>query len=67
MYSVIKTDHPQMCIHRLKVSECALEENLISSSHRAQGAENQTKALIIRLVESQQKSKSQPQKVSVSG
>jgi hypothetical protein len=37
----------------LKISKCALEENLLSSNHRAQVAGNQTEALIIRLVELQ--------------
>jgi hypothetical protein len=31
-------------INSLKVSKCALEGNLVSSSHRSQVAENQTKA-----------------------
>ena len=35
-----KIDHLQMLINNLKVSKCALEENLLSSSHRAQVAEN---------------------------
>ena len=41
----------QMHTNILKPSECALEESLLSSSHRAQVAENQTQVLIIRLVE----------------
>jgi hypothetical protein len=44
-----KTDRFQICIKRLKASKGALEENLLSSSHRAQVAENQTKAPIIRM------------------
>lgn len=59
-----KIDHLQMLINNLKVSKCALEENLISSSHKARVMENQTKALIIRLAELQGKFKSQPQRVS---
>lgn len=51
----------QMQVSNLKVSKCVLEENLLSSSHVAQVAENQTEALIIRLGELQQKLKSQPQ------
>jgi len=47
---------------QVKVSKCALEENLLSSSHKAGVAENET--LIIRLAELQQKFKSQPQRVS---
>ena len=47
-----------------KRNECALEESLLSSSHRSRVAENQTEALIIRLAELQQKFKSQPQRVS---
>lgn len=38
-------------INSLKLSKFALEENILSSSHRAQVAENQTKVLIIRLDE----------------
>jgi hypothetical protein len=53
----------QMQINNLKVSKCALEENLLSSSQRAQVAENQNEALIMRLAELQQKIKSQPQTV----
>lgn len=36
-----KIDVPDVHKH-LKVSKCILEENLFSSSHRAQVAENQT-------------------------
>lgn len=50
-----------MCTNSLKVSKCALEENLLSSSHRAQDAENQ--GSFIRLAELQQKFKSQPLRV----
>jgi hypothetical protein len=35
-----RTRQLQMGISSLKVSKCALEENLLSSSHRAQVAEN---------------------------
>ena len=59
-----KIDHLQMLINNLKVSKCALEENLLSSSHRAQVAENQIEVLIIRLAELWQKFKSQSQRVS---
>lgn len=48
----------------LKVSKFGLEENRLSSSHRAQVTENQAEALIIRLTELQRKLKSQPQMVS---
>jgi hypothetical protein len=51
-------------INSLKVSKCALEEDLLSSSHRAQVAENQIEVLIIRLAELWQKFKSQSQRVS---
>lgn len=34
-----------MCINILKVSECTLEDCLLSSSHRAQVVENQGEAL----------------------
>lgn len=43
-----KTDRLQMHINRAKDSECALKENLLSSSHRAQIVENKTETLIIR-------------------
>jgi hypothetical protein len=43
----------QMQMNNLKVSKYALEENIFSSSHRVQVAENQTEALIIRLAELQ--------------
>jgi hypothetical protein len=59
-----KIEWLHMWINNLKVSKCALEENLLSSSHGAQVAENETKALIIKLAELQQKSKSQPHRVS---
>jgi hypothetical protein len=59
-----KIERLEMQVNDLKVSKCVLEENLLSSSHRAQVAENQTEALIIRLAELQQKFKSQPQRVS---
>lgn len=42
-----KTDQFQLCIYSLKISKCALEETLHSSSHRAQVVKNQTKAFII--------------------
>lgn len=50
-----------MCINSLKVSKCALEENLLSSSHSAQDAENESS--FIKLAELQQKFKSQPLRV----
>ncbi|XP_031204443.1 Friend virus susceptibility protein 1-like [Mastomys coucha] len=59
-----KIDHLQMLINNLKVSKCALEENLLSSSHKARFMENQTKALIKRLAELQGKFKTQPRRVS---
>ncbi|EGW01337.1 Friend virus susceptibility protein 1 [Cricetulus griseus] len=59
-----KVDQLQMQINSLEVSKCVLEENLLASSHRAQVAENQTKALVIRLAELQQKFRSQPWRVS---
>jgi hypothetical protein len=43
----------QTQVKDLKVAKCVLEENLFSSSHRAQVAENQTETLIVRLVELQ--------------
>ena len=48
-----KIERLQTQINNLKVTKCVLEENLLSSSHRAQVAENQTEALIIRLAELQ--------------
>jgi hypothetical protein len=59
-----KIKHLQMQINNVKVSKCALEEDLLSSSHRARVTGNQTEAFIIRLAELQQKFKSQPQRVS---
>jgi hypothetical protein len=59
-----KIDWLHVHINSLKVSKCALEEDLLSSSHRAQVAENQIEVLIIRLAELWQKFKSQPQRVS---
>jgi hypothetical protein len=61
-----KIEWLQTQVNNLKVAKCVLEENLLSSSHRAQVAENQTEALIIRLAELQRKFKSQPQKIQVS-
>jgi hypothetical protein len=54
------SDGLQMCINNLKVSKCALEENLLFSSHRTQDAENQTE----RLAKLQRKFKSQTQGMS---
>jgi hypothetical protein len=54
----------QTQVNNLKVAKCVLEETLLSSSHRAQVAENQTETLIMRLAELQGKFKSQPQRVS---
>lgn len=48
----------------LKVCKCTVEENSLSSSHRARVAEKQTEALIIRMAELQRKFESQPQRVS---
>jgi hypothetical protein len=48
-----KIERLQTQVSNLKVAKCVLEENVFPSSHRAQVAENQTKALIIRLAESQ--------------
>jgi hypothetical protein len=62
LYDKIK--QPRTQVNNLKVAKFALEENLLSSSHRAQVAENQTEALIIRLAELQRKFKLQPQRVS---
>ncbi|XP_052048775.1 Friend virus susceptibility protein 1-like [Apodemus sylvaticus] len=63
-----KIDELQMLVKNLKVSKSkskdSLEENLLSSSHKARCMENQTEALIIRLTELQGKFKSQPQRVS---
>ena len=59
-----KIDWLHVHINSLKVSKCALEEDLLSSSHRAQVAENQIEVLIIRLAELWQKFKSQSQRVS---
>ena len=39
------------CTNCLKLSDCALEKNIFSSSHRTHVTENQNEALIIGLVE----------------
>lgn len=46
----------QLQIHRnsLKFPKYALEENCVSSSHRAQDVENKTQAFIIKLAELQE-------------
>jgi hypothetical protein len=54
LYDKIKQSHMQ--INNIKVSECDLENNPLSSSSRARIAEIQTEALIIRLAELQQNS-----------
>lgn len=59
-----KIDWLHLHINSLKGFKCALEENLLSSSHRTQVAENQIQVLIIRLPEFRQKFKSQPESVS---
>lgn len=41
----------QKLINNLKIHECVLKENILSSSHKAQIGENQTEALIISLAE----------------
>lgn len=56
-----KGDWFQICINSLNISTYDLEEDLPSSSHRAQVAEYQT--LNIKLTEFQQKFKSQTQSV----
>lgn len=48
-----KTGQFQVHMSSLKVSKCALEEHLLSSTHRAQAVENQTRALIIGVAELQ--------------
>lgn len=55
-----KIDMFQMCINNLNVSKCILEENLFSSSPRAQVAENQTEML----AKLQRKFKPQTQRTS---
>jgi hypothetical protein len=42
MTSVTKTDPFQMLVNTLKFEKCALEENLLSRSHRAQGKSKQS-------------------------
>jgi hypothetical protein len=61
-----KIERLQTQVNNLKVAKCVLEENLLSSSHRAQVTEkkNQTETLIVRLAELQQTFKSQPQSVN---
>lgn len=43
--------HLQVHINNLKASQSALQGNLLSCSHRAEVAENQTPALILQLAE----------------
>ena len=43
-----ETDRFQMHINSLKASQCASEESILSSSHRAQAAENQAKVFMIK-------------------
>lgn len=50
-----KTDWLQMYLHSLNAFKGALEETLLSSSHRVKVAENWTKTLPIRLAGLQQK------------
>lgn len=52
-----KINWPQMHINSLKVSKCALEEDLLPSGHKTQVVENQAQAFSIRLVELQWKFK----------
>ena len=59
-----KTNQLQMRINILKVSKCAQEETLLSSSYRTQVAEKQTKAFITRLTELYRKFKSRSWRVS---
>lgn len=42
-----KTSHLRKPKNNVNVSKCALEENLLSSSHGVQVAENQAQALIM--------------------
>lgn len=58
-----KSGRLQIHINSVKVSKCALEETPPAAI--AQGEENQTKAVIIRLTNLQRKIKSQPQRVVV--
>jgi hypothetical protein len=59
-----KIERLQTQVSDVKVAQCVLEENLLSSSHRAHVAENLTETFIVRLAELQRKFKSQPQRVS---
>lgn len=52
-----------MHINSLKVSKCALEEDLLPSGHKTQVVENQAQAFSIRLVELQWKFKAQALRV----
>lgn len=63
MNLLIRLTEPNIKGNSIKVSKCALEDNL-SSSHIPQVTENQTGAHIIRLTELLQILKSQPQRVS---
>jgi hypothetical protein len=48
-----KIERPQTQVNDLNFVKCVLEENLLSCSHRAKVAENQTETLIVRLAELQ--------------
>lgn len=63
MNLVIRLTDSSIKGNSIKVSKCALEDNLYSS-HIPQVTENQREAHIIKLAELQQILKSQPQRVS---
>ncbi|XP_062035071.1 Friend virus susceptibility protein 1-like [Lepus europaeus] len=54
----------QLRISDLRVSKSVLGESLLSCSHRAEMAENQAQALIVRLADLQRKLNSRPRRVS---
>lgn len=58
-----QTEWPQVLINRLKVCKCALQENLLSSSHGARVLQIHTEAFMIRFTELQQKFRFQPQRM----
>lgn len=54
----------QLRVNDLRVSKSVLGQSLLSCSHRAEVAENQAQALIVRLAELQRKLNSRPRRVS---
>ena len=58
-----RTDWPWVCTHSLKASKCSLEENLLSSSQKAQVSEIEPRAPTGRLALLQRNFEFQPQRM----